>query len=147
MEITENKFVFHQEPAENGWWLSTVVLETVNCVVEKVHLFQEIEEDTFPTPVGMASAAAGGLSHNHIILVWDKSFMQKTTFRLRLLESGIGSIFSLGSSGKLRLHDEGKKFRSYDAYDVIGQPKLFVMVKVSTSEKILLVLSSNLPNC
>ncbi|EFX66804.1 hypothetical protein DAPPUDRAFT_262567 [Daphnia pulex] len=69
MEITENKFVFDQEPAENGWWLSTVVLETINCVVEKIQLFQEIEGDTFPTPVGMASAAAGSLSHNHITLV------------------------------------------------------------------------------
>ncbi|EFX74013.1 hypothetical protein DAPPUDRAFT_109346 [Daphnia pulex] len=162
MEITENKFVFHQEPAENGWWLSTLVLETVNCVLGKIHLFQEIEEDTFPTPVGMASAAAGSLSHNHITLVWDKSFMQKTTLRLRLLESGIGSIFSLGSSGKLRLHDEGKELefqlekkqrcpppkiecdRKVDSYDVIGQPKLFVMVKVSTSEKILLFIKDQL---
>jgi hypothetical protein len=152
MEITENKFVFHQEPAENGWWLSTVVLETINCVVEKIQLFQEIEGDTFPTPVGMASAAAGSLSHNHITLVWDKSFTQRTTPKSRLLESGVGSISSLGSSGKLRLHDEGKELefhlvkkqrcpppkiecdKKVDSYDVIGQPKLFVMVK-TTSEK------------
>ncbi|EFX63785.1 hypothetical protein DAPPUDRAFT_118847 [Daphnia pulex] len=130
MEITENKFVFDQEPAENGWWLSTVVLETINCVVEKIQLFQEIERDTFPTPVGMASAAAGSLSHNHITLVWDKSFTQRTTPRSRLFESGVGSISSLGSSGKLRLHDEGKELE----FHLCGSRKAMHERVISTAQ-------------
>jgi hypothetical protein len=50
--------------------------ETVNCVVEKVQLYQEDEGRSFPTPLGTASASAGSLFHNHITLVWDTSFTQ-----------------------------------------------------------------------
>ena len=146
MTISENKFVFDQEPAEDGWWLSTIVSETVNCVVEKVQLYQEDEGHSFPTPLGTASASAGSLSHNHITLVWDKSFTQQSKPKAHLLESGAGTLMPFGSSNKLRLHDVSKELEFHlvrnkrclpplvdcsskvDAYDVIGQPKLFLII-------------------
>ena len=47
MTILDNKFIYDQEPEENGWWLDTITVETINCAVEKIQLYQENEGDSF----------------------------------------------------------------------------------------------------
>lgn len=63
MTISKTKFVFDQELAKDGWWLCTVVSETVTCIVDKVQLYQEDEGSSFLNTLGTASASAGSLSH------------------------------------------------------------------------------------
>ncbi|KZS01632.1 Uncharacterized protein APZ42_001656, partial [Daphnia magna] len=44
------------------------------------------------TPIGKASAKSGNLSHNHLTLVWDKTYTQKSQHTLRIVESGTGTL-------------------------------------------------------
>ncbi|EFX74023.1 hypothetical protein DAPPUDRAFT_109336 [Daphnia pulex] len=145
MTINDNKFFYDQEPVEDGWWLETVTVETINCAVEKIQLYQETEGESFSTPLGIAPATAGSISHNHLTLIWDKTFTVKSEPKARLVESGVAIIITTGTSNKFRMHDEEKELEFHiqitnkrclpplttcdvkaDAFDVIGQPKLYI---------------------
>ena len=142
MTISKNKFFYDKEPNEEGWWLKTISTETINCAVEKVLLYQEIEGENFSTPLGIVSAAAGSYSHNHLTLIWDKTFTTVSEHKARNIENGTGTILTTGE--KFRLHDEEKELEFHlvlnkrcfppnqpcatkaDAFDIIGQPMLYV---------------------
>ncbi|EFX60765.1 hypothetical protein DAPPUDRAFT_123048, partial [Daphnia pulex] len=145
MTINDNKFFYDQEPVEDGWWLETVTVETINCAVEKIQLYQETEGESFSTPLGIAQATAGSISHNHLTLIWDKTFTVKSEPNARLVESGVAIIITTGTSNKFRMHDEEKELEFHihitnkrclpplttcdvkaDAFDVIGQTKLYI---------------------
>ncbi|KAK4028702.1 hypothetical protein OUZ56_021706 [Daphnia magna] len=51
-----------------------------------------MEDEDFSTPIGKASAKSGNLSHNHLTLVWDKTYTQKSQHTLRIVESGTGTL-------------------------------------------------------
>jgi hypothetical protein len=145
MTINDNKFFYDQEPVEDGWWLETVTVKTINCAVEKIQLYQETEGESFSTPLGIAPATAGSISHNHLTLIWDKTFTVKSEPKARLVESGVAIIITTGTPNKFRMHDEEKELEFHiqitnkrclpplttcdvkaDAFDVIGQPKLYI---------------------
>ncbi|EFX63573.1 hypothetical protein DAPPUDRAFT_119105 [Daphnia pulex] len=84
MTINDKKIFYDQEPVEDGWWLETVTVETINCAVEKIQLYQETEGESFSTPLGIAPATAGSISHNHLTLIWDKTFTVKSEPKARL---------------------------------------------------------------
>ena len=145
MTILDNKFIYDQEPEETGWWLETITVETINCAVEKIQLYQENEGESFSTPLGVVPATNGSISHNHLTLIWDKTFTIKSERKARLVESGEGVIIPTTILNKFRLHDEKKELefhlhvqpRCYpsktncvnktDAFEVIGQPQLYIL--------------------
>ncbi|KAK4017791.1 hypothetical protein OUZ56_033597 [Daphnia magna] len=92
MTLSDEKYVFSHEPRSDGYWMRTVDWETLNCALEQVQLFQQVEVEDFPTPIGKASATAGTLSHNHLTLVWDTAYTHKIQHELRPVESGIGNL-------------------------------------------------------
>ncbi|XP_045025162.1 uncharacterized protein LOC123469880 [Daphnia magna] len=94
--------------------MSTVTAEIINCVLEKVQLYQQSEDTNFQTPIGTAFATAGNLSHNHLTLVWDTTYTHHTAPINRLVESGVGTLTR-------QLEDRTS------AYDVVGQPKLYIL--------------------
>ena len=125
--------------------METITVETINCAVEKIHLYQENEGESFSTPLGVAPATNGSISHNHLTLIWDKTFTIKSERKARLVESGEGVIIQTTTLNKFRLHDEKKELefhlhvqpRCYpsktncvnktDAFEVIGQPQLYIL--------------------
>ncbi|EFX66266.1 hypothetical protein DAPPUDRAFT_116561 [Daphnia pulex] len=138
MVLKENKYVFDEEPSDSGHWLQTIITEKVNCVLEKVPLYQQTEGRT-------ASATTGGLMHNHLTLICDKTYTQTSDPKARVLESGIAALKYIGIPGKYRLTDDDnelvfnlmlnprcipthQKFaRKTGTFDVIGQPDIYVV--------------------
>jgi hypothetical protein len=145
MVLKENKYVFDEEPSESGYWLQTIITEKVNCVLEKVPLYQQTEGSEFSTPIGTASATTGGLMHNHLTLIWDKTYTQTSDPKARVLETGIAALKFIGIPGKYHLTDEDNELvfhlvlnprcipthqqcaRKTGAFDVIGQPDIYVV--------------------
>ncbi|KAK4007041.1 hypothetical protein OUZ56_012196 [Daphnia magna] len=145
-KASDNKYVFDHEPTILKYWMSTVLAEIINCVLEKVQLYQQSGDTNFQTPIGTASATAGNLSHNHLTLVWNTTYTHHTVPINRLVESGVGT--------QRRQMEEAKSFRLQDddnqldfhlilrppclplehnctnrtsAYDVVSQPKLYIL--------------------
>ncbi|KAK4007553.1 hypothetical protein OUZ56_012711 [Daphnia magna] len=110
MTLSDEKYVFSHEPRSDGYWMRTVDWETLNCALEQVQLFQQVEVEDFPTPIGKASATAGTLSHNHLTLVWDTAYTHKIQHELRPVESGIGNLMMKTINEKyFRLLDDDRQ--------------------------------------
>ncbi|XP_032799333.1 uncharacterized protein LOC116936287 [Daphnia magna] len=92
MILSYDKHVFSHELRSDGYWMRTIEWETLNCALEQVQLFQQVEDEDFPTPIGKASATAGTLSHNHLTLVWDTTYTHKIQHELRTVEFGSGTL-------------------------------------------------------
>ncbi|KZR97108.1 Uncharacterized protein APZ42_008202, partial [Daphnia magna] len=93
-----------------GYWMRTVEWETLNCALEQVQLFQQVEDEDFPTPMGKASAPAGTLSHNHLTLVWDTTYTHKIQHELRTVEFGTGTLMMKTENEKyFRLLDDDRQ--------------------------------------
>ncbi|XP_045035981.1 LOW QUALITY PROTEIN: uncharacterized protein LOC116934869 [Daphnia magna] len=82
MTLSDEKYVFSHEPRSDGYWMRTVDSEILNCALEQIQLFQQMEDEDFPTPIGKAAATAGTLSHNHLTLVWDTTYTHKIQHEL-----------------------------------------------------------------
>ncbi|XP_032798015.2 uncharacterized protein LOC116934643 [Daphnia magna] len=110
MTLSDNKYVFGRDPEIVGYWLQTIDSEILNCVLEQVQLYQQMEDEDFSTPIGKASAKSGNLSHNHLTLVWDKTYTQKSQHTLRIVESGTGTLTKkLGDEKYFRLLDDRRQ--------------------------------------
>ncbi|KAK4017830.1 hypothetical protein OUZ56_033676 [Daphnia magna] len=110
MTFSDNKYVFGRDPGIVGYWLQTIDLEILNCVLDQVQLYQQMEDEDFCTPIGKASAKSGNLSHNHLTLVWDKTYTQKFQLTLRIVESGTGTLTKkLGDEKYFRLLDDRRQ--------------------------------------
>ncbi|KZS03399.1 Uncharacterized protein APZ42_033845 [Daphnia magna] len=126
--------------------MSTVTEEIINCVLKKVQLYQQSEDTNFQTPIGTASATAGNLSHNHLTLVWDTTYTHHTAPNNRLVESGVGTLTrQMEGEKSFRLQDDDNQLDFHltlrppclplqpnctnrtSAYDVVGQPKLYIL--------------------
>ncbi|KAK4013886.1 hypothetical protein OUZ56_026438 [Daphnia magna] len=92
MILSDDKHVFSHEPRPDGYWMRTVEWETLNCALEQVQLFQQVEDEDFPTPMGKASATTGTLSHNHLTLFWDTTYTHKIQHELRTVEFKTGTL-------------------------------------------------------
>ncbi|KAK4030293.1 hypothetical protein OUZ56_023281 [Daphnia magna] len=104
MTLSDNKYEIV------GYWLQTIDLEILNCVLEQVQLYQQMEDEDFSTPIGKASAKSGNLSHNHLTLVWDKTYTQKSKHTLLIVESGTGTLTKkLGDEKYFRLLDDRRQ--------------------------------------
>ncbi|KAK4045592.1 hypothetical protein OUZ56_033279 [Daphnia magna] len=69
-----------------------------------------MEDEDFSTPIGKASAKSGNLSHNHLTLVWDKTYTQKSQHTMRIVESGTGTLTKkLGDEKYFRLLDDRRQ--------------------------------------
>uniref|UniRef100_A0A0N8AEJ0 Retrovirus-related Pol polyprotein from transposon n=1 Tax=Daphnia magna TaxID=35525 RepID=A0A0N8AEJ0_9CRUS len=110
MTLSDEKYVFSHEPRSDGYWMRTVDWETLNCALEQVQLFQQMEDEDFPTPIGKASSTAGTLSHNHLTLVWDTTYTHKVQHELRTVESGTGNLMMKTINEKyFRLLDDDRQ--------------------------------------
>lgn len=146
MKASDNKYVFDHDPTPLKYWMSTVTAQITNCVLEKVQLYQQSEDTNFQTPIGTASATAGNLSHNHLTLVWDTTYTHHTAPINRLVESGVGTLTrQLEGEKSFRLQDDENQLDFHltlrppclplqpnctnrtSAYDVVGQPKLYLL--------------------
>ena len=156
MKLVGNKYVFDEEPSESGYWLQTIITEKVNCVLERVPLYQQTEGSDFSTPIGTASATSGGLMHNHLTLIWDKTYTQTSEPKARELEAGEATLKYIGIPGKYRLTDDFNELifhltlnprcipshlpctRKTVAFDVIGQADVFIITTPVTPQNISL---------
>ncbi|EFX78906.1 hypothetical protein DAPPUDRAFT_245644 [Daphnia pulex] len=108
-------------------------------------LYQQTGGSEFSTPIGTASETTGGLMHNHLTLIWDKTYTQTSDPKASVLETGIAALKYIGIPGKYRLTDEDNELvfhlvlnprcipthqqcaRKTRAFDVIGQPDIYVV--------------------
>ena len=149
MTKVDNKFIFDRDPENGGYWLQTITTEKINCVLEIIELYQDDSGANFSTPLGMASADTGYLAHNHLTVVWDKTYTQIFPLTARRVESGIGKLIKkIGQNLNFRLQDNVQQLEFHltfqprcndfsidcqkkeSAFDIIGQPHLFL--KTST---------------
>ncbi|KAK4007245.1 hypothetical protein OUZ56_012405 [Daphnia magna] len=69
-----------------------------------------MEDEDFSTPIDKASAKSGNSSHNHLTLVWDKTYKQKSQHTLRIVESGTGTLTKkLGDEKYFRFLDDRRQ--------------------------------------
>ncbi|KAK4009514.1 hypothetical protein OUZ56_018641 [Daphnia magna] len=92
LTFSDNKYVFGRDPEIVGYWLQTIDSEILNCVLEQVQLYQQMEDEDFLAIIGKAAAKSCNLLHNHLTLVWDKTYTQKSQHTLRIVESGTGIL-------------------------------------------------------
>ena len=74
MTRVDNKWIYNESPSEEGYWLRTTSLFIINCMFEEITLSQEKEKSAINTPLGMANATTGTLSHNHLTVIWDARY-------------------------------------------------------------------------
>lgn len=151
MTETENKFEYEREPETVGYWMKSVETISINCVLEKIQLYQESDGNNFSTPLGTAVPNSGNLAHNHLTLIWDKAYTQISPPTARLVESGIGNLIKkIGQEKNFRLHDSEKQLEFHilfhprcsnlkidcqekeDSFNIIGQPHLFLKTAAIT---------------
>ncbi|KAK4006715.1 hypothetical protein OUZ56_011873 [Daphnia magna] len=109
MKASHNKYVFDPDPAPLKYWMSTVTAEIINCVLEKVQLYQQSEDTNFQTPTQQRGKALeydlkGLMFESREILA---PLKEETISREPLLCIGTASATA--------------------AYDVVGQPKLYIL--------------------
>ncbi|KAI9554948.1 hypothetical protein GHT06_020229 [Daphnia sinensis] len=145
MISSEDKFVYLREPEDYGYWLRTIDTEIINCVLETIQLRQQTANANFSTPLGTASATTGVLSHNHLTLMWDKTYTHSTEHEYQLVESGDGTLIKqTGDEKKFRLQDDNNQLDFHlilqpscnlapsctnktSHFHIIGHPKLFIL--------------------
>ncbi|KZS13810.1 Uncharacterized protein APZ42_021201 [Daphnia magna] len=109
MMKSENKWIFNQEPEDEGYWLRTTTVVTVNCMLEEVVLSRIDEGDMINTPLGKAYVSHGSLSHNHLTLFWIDTYGKPTDIAIRQLEKGVRFWYESSTNGTWILQDDSKQ--------------------------------------
>ena len=154
--------MFDEELSESGYWFQTIITEKVISVLERVALYQQTEGSDFSTPIGTASApasasaASGGLMHNHLTFIWDKINTKTSDTKARKLEAGETYLKYIRIPGKYRLTDDFNELifhltlnprcihlqlpctRKIVTFDVIGQADVFIITSPVTLQNISL---------
>ena len=152
MELRDGKWSFLKHPEGNHHWYETTVNAVVNCVLEEVFLTREGPDAPLNTPLGQINSSMGHIEHNHVTIIWDVNYLMKMTQRKRLVEKGLGLLYS-NQEGFLRLQDDLRRITFHleknstcdapnrecpegDLYKVIGTKNLLIAVKKKKSREL-----------
>ena len=115
---------------------------------EEITLSQEKEKSAINTPLGMANATTGTLSHNHLTVIWDARYTTAVDHKPRLLENGSGNLTRIeDNNNKYRLRDDNNQLdfhiisyprcirpqpdcrKSNETYNVVGEDNIYMIIK------------------
>ena len=69
MKFIDGKWSHSHQPPTVGYWLQTVDITTIGCMLEEIKLAHEPEHDEISTPLGMVNVHDGNYSQNHLTLI------------------------------------------------------------------------------
>ena len=142
MTLYENKWTFNVEPDVYPYWLRTTTVFLIGCTVEEVTLEQEHENESIPTPLGTVLITEAFHSHNHLTIIWDKTYITKESKKARQLEAGIATISKSTTAGIFLLEDRENQLayhitlkppncrnKTCNTFSVIGQDQIYITTK------------------
>jgi hypothetical protein len=87
---SDNKWIFNDLTETVGYWLRSVTVEKINCVLEEISLAHGDESHFIHTPLGRANITHRSISQNHMKLFWIDTYAKPTEIVLRELERDVG---------------------------------------------------------
>ncbi len=152
MTFADGKWTHTNQPPLKTYWLQTVELTSIGCMLEEIKLVHDAGDEEVNTPLGHVEIAAGNYSHNHLTLIWNPEYATKLDHSTRMLESGFATMSNSSRKDVYLLEDSDKQLAYHvypvqrclvpdcvnrtDAYGIVGSRDLFITVKPAKNPRL-----------